>query len=189
MVAEVNPLLPELDTLALLEWVKGQTLKAMEVIRWEPASGVARALVGSDHAWEARDLKTLCRGLAGRYVCMASEDLLLQENTYLEENLAALESESLIFTVNTLGASGWATRNLDLGTLPGSRLQPLIRTVVRKEYVGEGYSIDIPAWITKMQGSPSVVGKWITHSTSRPEVATSWPVQAVTGRGTRPLES
>ena len=99
----------------------------------------------------------------------------------LESNLAALESESLLFTVNTLGNSGWATRHLHLGLLPGDRLRPLFRMVVRKEFVNGDYGLDLSGWVEKTNGYPSVVGKLIPHTTADPELGDAFPLQTPIG--------
>lgn len=169
VVIEENVLKPVLDQQQVLDWISQQTLKSIEIVLWERDAGIARVLTSPGKKWQASDVKTLCQGVDGRYICMASVDLLRQSNTYLEENLAALESEALIFTVNTLGNSQWATRHLHLERLPGHQIEPLFRLVVRKEYLQEEFSIDLSARVEKMHGKPSVVGKLIPHTTSNAE--------------------
>ncbi|MCK4977084.1 MAG: glycosyltransferase, partial [Anaerolineales bacterium] len=169
VVIEENVLKPVLDKQEVLDWINQQTLKSIEIVLWERDAGIAHALASPEKKWQATDVKTLCQGLSGRYICLASQDFLQQNNTYLEENLAALESEALIFTVNTQGNSQWATRHLHLERLPGHHLEPLFRLVVRKEYIQDDFSIDLPAWVNKMHGKPSVVGKVIPHTTNTTE--------------------
>lgn len=166
VVIEESVLKPVLDRDEVSEWVNQQTLKSTELVLWERDAGTAQVLASPENKWQASDAKKLCQGLSGRYICMASDDLLQQGDTYLEENLAALESEALIFTVNTLGYSHWATRHLHLARLPGHQIEPLFRLVVRKEYVQDDFSLDLPSRVGKMQGKPSVVGKVIPHTTS-----------------------
>jgi glycosyltransferase involved in cell wall biosynthesis len=92
-----------------------------------------------------------------------------------------LEAESLVFTVNTLGDSGWATRHLHLGLLPGDRMRPLFRMVVRKESVAENYSLDLSPWVEKLEGFPRVVGRLIPHTTQNSELGDAFPLQTTLG--------
>lgn len=181
VVIERNPLLPELDEAAVLRWARGQTLDAVELAVWDRAAGRAFHLDDPQRTWAAADVAALCRGLDGCYLCLASADLIEQNSTYLEANLMALEGEGLIFTVNQLGRSGWTTRKLHLGRLPGDRLRPLLRTVVRKEYLRDDYAIDLAGRVVRTGGLPSTVGKVITHTTAHPELGESLPVETPFG--------
>lgn len=186
VVIEDNNLLPQLDQEKILAWVRNQTLKSVEVVIWHRSRDNAQVIpmdapTSVGRAWDASDLQDLLGGLGGRYLCMASNDLLEQSQTYLECNLVALEGEALVFTVNTKGVSGWATRHLHLHRLPGDRLRPLFRQIVRKEYVKQDYSIDLSLWTHRMDGLPSVAGKLITHTTSSPEIGESFPLETQTG--------
>jgi len=180
VVIEKNVILPDLDEEAVLTWVKKQTLQTIELIVWDRKSGTAWNKENPEHSREALNVKALCQILNGRYLCIASQDLLSQNEVYLETNLIALESERLVFTVNTLGDSGWAMRHLHKGYLPGSRLQPLFRLVVRKNYVDDNFSLDLAAWTDKRQGRPGVAGKLIAHTTSQAEDA-PFPIQTSIG--------
>jgi glycosyltransferase involved in cell wall biosynthesis len=181
VIIEDDVLLPVLDVRNVLDWVKRQTLDDVEVVLWNRSASQAQTLVPTHRSWHADDFHSLCQGLGGRYLCYASQDLLEQNETYLETNLFALESEGLVFTVNTLGASGWAIRHLHLGKLPGDRLHPFFRMVIRKEYVQENYSLGLHTWLREMDGMPSIVGKVLTHTTQDAEVGEAFLLETQIG--------
>ncbi len=77
------------DSQAVLDWAAGQTLKSVEVVQWDRMAGIAAVLSSGDESntprsWGAGSVKQLCQGLLGRYLCMASADLLQHNTTYLE---------------------------------------------------------------------------------------------------------
>jgi glycosyltransferase involved in cell wall biosynthesis len=181
VVIERNVLLPEVDEEAVLRWVRGQSLDAVELIVWDRAAGRAFCAQNPRRSWAAPQVGSLCQGLNGRYLCLASSDLINQNSTYLEANLMALEGEGLVFTLNQLGRSGWTTRKLHLGRLPGDRLRPLLRTIVRKEYVRDDYAIDLADRVASTGGMSSKVGKVLTHTSAQPELGESFPVETPFG--------
>jgi glycosyltransferase involved in cell wall biosynthesis len=186
VIIEDISLLPQIDPQEVLAWVGSQTLKSVELVLWHRSTDNAQVIAcqGSTteaRTWNAPDLPALIRELGGRYLCMASNDLLQQSQTYLECNLVALEGEGLVFTVNTLGASGWATRLLPSRCLPGDRLRPLFRQIVHKEYVKSDYSLDLSLWAQRMDGLPSIAGKVIPHTSNTPEIGESFPMETPTG--------
>jgi glycosyltransferase involved in cell wall biosynthesis len=180
VIIEKNASQSSIDNDRALCWVKEQTLNSVEVIVWEKDLKIAQVLypiseVSSVLNWEAVDIKTLCQGMGGRYICMASEDLLRQNPTYLEENLIALESENILFTVNALGKTDHLAQELSLGFLPGDPKQPLLRQVVRKDYLNNDYSIDILSWAARFPGLSCVAGKIISHATNQMDTKDSLP--------------
>jgi glycosyltransferase involved in cell wall biosynthesis len=106
----------------------------------------------------------LSGGLSGRYVCVASHDLLQQPETYLEANLLALETEGLAFTVNAQGPQSAVIQELNNHRLPGSTRNPLLRQVVHKSCLGEQLSLDLTAWTGSTRG-----GKLVVHTTEAAE--------------------
>jgi glycosyltransferase involved in cell wall biosynthesis len=174
LVQDESPSSPEID--ALLHWCERQTLHSFEVVAWQKKDRLARDL-NSGVVWAANDVPSLIKGLKGRYLCLVSPDLLQQNPAYLEANLVALESESLLFTINALGQASWTTRLLGLNRLPGDISRPLFRLVVRKEFVTNDYSIDLGAWLAKTDGGPRVVGKVIRHTSSVIERGTEFPLE------------
>jgi glycosyltransferase involved in cell wall biosynthesis/uncharacterized coiled-coil protein SlyX len=162
------------EAAAVIRWVQGQTLRAVEVVRWDQQAAEVMDCTGataSGRRWQAPDLAGLRQGLGGRYVCWASEDLLDQDETYLETNLVALESEGLAFTVNAWGKADALTQALRQGRLPGGPETPLLRQVVRKEHLNDDFSVSVEARLAGSEGAPAVLGKVIVHTTSRAETA------------------
>jgi glycosyltransferase involved in cell wall biosynthesis len=141
-------------------WLARQTWQLVEAIIWDRGLGIAWRMNDSEIHWEARDIESLCSRAQGRYVCIASLDLLSQSETYLEANLIALESESLTFTVNVNGKSDWAIKQIQSNQLPSSRL------ITRKDCLRNDGSVDLSAWLAQQQ-TPVVIGKIITHTVSQ----------------------
>lgn len=174
VVIEQNPVLPFLDPSRVIEWVALQSIPEIEIVLWDSEKGIARTITGIEHVWTTTNLDDLCSGLSGGYVTFASPDLLEQDRTYLEENLAALVGENLLFTVNVLGPTNWPARHLYRRRLPGSRMLPIFRQVVRKDCLREGYSLDFSPFLNHF-GQPIIAGKLINHTTSNPEYQAAYP--------------
>jgi processive 1,2-diacylglycerol beta-glucosyltransferase len=146
---------PDIDS--LLRWLRGQTLPgAAQVVVWDKTAGQARLLDNPAASWKAADVAALLDDQAGRarpgqpaYICLASPDLLSQPATYLETNLCALQAEALAFTVNLQGAPPWAIQRAEAGWLPGNHSLPLLRQVVRRECVGQNFSLDLRPWLER----------------------------------------
>ena len=178
IVIEKNPELnlPSVSEADVLTWVSSQTLRGNEVAVWESDTGTAFTLGGSVRTWDASGLEGLCGSLKGRYVCMASADLLERNRAYLEANLIALESESLAFTVNAFGNSDWLLAPLKSNHLPGDRRLPYLRQVIRKDCLRDDFSLDISSCLKDQQDMPFVAGKIIVHTTAYPDAADPFPV-------------
>ena len=157
IVIQESDLDPALDSQAVLDWAARQTLKAVEVVKWDRLAGIATVLTSGNESdmpesREATSVKQLCYGLRGRYLCMASADLLQQNNTYLETNLVSLESEGLVFTLNSLGSADRLIQALHSGRIPESRELPSsVRLFVRNT------SVTISPW-TWRPGYPECRG-------------------------------
>ena len=158
----------EVNTDQVCDWVQRQSCSSLvEIVVWNKESGKACYLEDPKNEWEAIDFKTFCRELVSRYICIGSKDLIQQYETYLEANLIALETESLVFTVNLQGQAQWAISRLRNGDLPGNKEYPLQRMVVNKDYLVEDFRMDLDPWLAKLHGFPSVVGKILTHTTNK----------------------
>ncbi len=171
IVIEKNSTLifPPLNEIDVLAWVSSQTLQEIEVVEWESETGRAITLGEPVRSWDAPDLEKLCHGLAGRYLCMASPDLLQQNRAYLETNLIALETEGLVFTVNTLGKPEWLLDLLKSNHLPGDRMLPFLRQVLRKDCVRNDFTLNIARYPIEQPKMPTVAGKIIVHTTAIPD--------------------
>ncbi len=177
---------PEPDEQAVVRWAATQTCRAIEVAIWDKDVGVAYLVDDTETRWGAPDVQPLCQGLRGRYVCIASPDLLQQPETYLEENLIALESEGLAFAINMRGTADEALRYL-LGLLPGNRQLPLLRQVVRKDCLRNDFSLDLSTWVDRQE--EKIIGKLIVHTTRYPDPVSVLPYNGrLTGVATRVLE-
>jgi glycosyltransferase involved in cell wall biosynthesis len=144
---------PQVDSERVLKWAQEQTLSnGIDVVIWNKKNALAQRWTHhqiQDNQWDAPDVHSLIQGLKTKYICLASEDLLQQDEIYLEINLIALETERLAYTVNLRGLATWATQKLEQGLLPGSQSQPLLRQVVLKECVSEDFSLDLSPWLDK----------------------------------------
>jgi glycosyltransferase involved in cell wall biosynthesis len=178
-VIEKNPEhnLPSVSEADLLAWVAAQTLRGIEAVVWESDKGRAFTIGESIRTWDAPGLEELCGGLAGRFLCMASSDLLQRTQEYLETNLIALESEGLAFTVNALGNSDWLLAPLKSNKLPGDRMHPYLRQVIRRDCARKDFSLDISNYLLDRKDMPIVAGKIIVHTTAYPDAADPFPVE------------
>jgi glycosyltransferase involved in cell wall biosynthesis len=173
-----------LNERALLQWAKAQTCSAtLEVIAWEKDAGIAYRLDQPNERWTAQEARGLLPLLRGRYLCLASDDLLSQSTTYLESNLIALESESLAFTVNLRGQCDWALQRLGQGYLPGNVELPLLRQVWRKEYLQDDFSADLSSWLVDRRGFPRIAGKVIIHTTNLTDAESNLPFERQLSEG------
>gem|GEM_PF-678972 len=169
--------IPEIDMRAVMEWITMQTYRTVEVVIWHKESKTAWAVGAPASQWEAWDVESLCQGLGGRYVCIASSDLLQQLPTYLEANLIALETESLAFTVNACGNADWLIKRIEAGQLPGNSTCPLLHQVVRRDCLRNDYLLDLSARLAAQNKTPVVIGKIITHTTNRADAADALPFE------------
>ncbi|MCK4725158.1 MAG: hypothetical protein KAT29_05130, partial [Anaerolineales bacterium] len=158
---------PHVNGGRLKKWVQKQTATSLvEIAVWNKSSGAAWLYDSPEDQWDAPDLTSFLDALHTRYVCVASPDLLTQDETYLEVNLIALETESLTFTVNLRGSAEWAKKDIEQGFLPGDHTSPLLRQMVRKEYLGDDFTLDFSAVFAAGDGSSFLAGKVILHTTN-----------------------
>ncbi len=177
IVIEKNPglNLPSIEDEEVLAWASAQTLGGIEIAVWRSDTGTAATVGEAARTWDAPGLEDLCGGLLGRYVCMASPDLLQRNPTYLETNLIALETEALAFTVNTLGKPDWLLDSLKSNRLPGDRVRPYLRQVIRKDCVRNDFSLNPTSCLEERPDLPAVAGKIITHTTAFPDADNPFP--------------
>jgi glycosyltransferase involved in cell wall biosynthesis len=168
-------------------WVEDQTFPSAQVVVWDKAAGMAFEAREPSSSWQVSGARSLCAGLRGRYLAIASHDLLQQNRSYLEYNIIALETEGLAFTVNLHSNSGWALARLRQGFLPGSRAEPLLRQVVSKGLVGDDLAIDFSSSLDDGSSTPQVVGKVILHTTEVREVGQALPFDSRMPVGERKL--
>jgi glycosyltransferase involved in cell wall biosynthesis len=161
--------LPAPDEQAVLNWVSTQTCQPVEVVVWDRGTGTARVAAGQAPAWPCPDITALRSGVHGRFVCMASSDLLGQPETYLDDNLVPLVSEALAFTINARGNGVEIKHWLAVGRMPGSLQIPLLAQIVRTECLGDdgsgGPGIDLSGWTGPREGDTVFAGKLIRHTT------------------------
>lgn len=170
---------PQVSEQAVREWACRQTFAAsVELVSWDRQTGEVRSLQGEFPAWWAESVPELCQGLRARYLCLASPDLLGQGETYLEENLVALATEGLAFTLNTNGPADWLAGRLLAGELPGTPQQPLLRLVVDKTCLGEEFRLDLSTWLEGRSGSIDTAARIIDHLTREHDAPGSIPCDA-----------
>lgn len=150
-----------LDECTLYSWLERQTYRDVEVI--------------SGDIGQPDQVRDLLGRLKGRYVCVASIDLIAQSPTYLETNLITLESEGLIFTLNALGEAGWMVDRVVANTLPGSVNAPLLRHIVRKDFLNEKFQLDFLKLRQLFHDQPLITGKLIVHTSGNKDSSTSLP--------------
>ena len=169
--------IPSLDEQSVVGWASGQTCRAfVNVVLWDKNAGMAWIVGQPEKGWRAVDTCSFCEGVPGRYICVASYDLLQQNETYLESNLIALETESLAFTVNVRGNPHRTMLRLMLDRLPDSSQFPLFRQVVRKDCLGSDLALDLGRWGEEHQGN--AVGKLIVHETKHSDSQHTMPFQS-----------
>jgi glycosyltransferase involved in cell wall biosynthesis len=162
-------------------WLEAQTLpSAANIVVWDTQVGQAWYARGdpssrNNDRWSAPDIGTVSQNLNTRYLCVASFDLLEQPQTYLEYNLLVLETESLAFTVNLRGGPDWIAEKIDQGLLPGNQDAPLLHLIARKEYVQDGFSIDLSQWLESRNGRPGAAGRVVLQTTNFQDEAGSLP--------------
>ena len=152
---------------AVQAWLQNQTLAtAANLVIWDVQAGHARYIDSPDNPWSAPEIGTFLQSLQTRYICIASQDLLEQPQTYLELNLIALETGTLVFTINLRGSPDWIAEHIEQGCLPGSENKPLLRLLVRKEYIRDDFRIDLSPWLKLRNGKPGVAGRVVYQTTS-----------------------
>jgi glycosyltransferase involved in cell wall biosynthesis len=166
------------DWPALRAWLEQQTCASfLECVVWDRTTGTAQPLSEPDRLWPAPDGRALLAGLPCRYICVAGDDLLRQHETYLEENLTALQYGALAFTVNLRGQADWAWPLVRNGRLPGNCVSPLMRQVVRRDCLNRDLGLDLSGWIQARKGFPSVAGRIVHHLTNLADPPESMPFE------------
>lgn len=166
------------DMQAVSAWAERQTCASfLEVIAWDRQRSQARHGQPAGSSWAAADFAALKAGLRGRWVCLASQDLLAQPETYLESNLVALASERLAFTLNLSSHTPWALERLQQGFLPGSSDSPLLRLVVDKAYVNDQLQLNLEPWLAAREGFPGIAARLILHTTRQPDQPEQLPFE------------
>lgn len=152
------------------QWIKRQTCSSvLDGIVWDKVGGTAFALSSPDASFRAADGSICLNALTGRYICIAGDDLLQQNETYIEENILALEHGALAFTVNLRGQPEWAMQRMREGLLPGDLENPLLRQVVRRDCLKDDFKMDLSRWISLRKGFPTNAGRIICHTTNKSE--------------------
>jgi glycosyltransferase involved in cell wall biosynthesis len=122
----------------------------------------------------AHDTSSATRESWGKYVCVASSDLLAQPETYLETNIILLEREECAFSINLKAMPVWITLQMQQQLLPGSLDHPLLRQVARTCCVNDRLQIDISTWLRDRQNqlvnesiTLGYIIRWTTNETER----------------------
>jgi glycosyltransferase involved in cell wall biosynthesis len=171
---------------ALQDWARRQTIDSYEIILWDRDITTARSLISPFREWQAASVPELCQGLTGRYVCMASAELLQQSSIYLEENLMTLEGEQLAFTMNLAGKIHRDIQRLQKSKKPGSEDQPLAHMIVRLDCIGKDFTLDISVRMTNRDSNPILIGKILRHTSDLPDGGGAFPmVGSLAGFDTR----
>ncbi len=158
--------MPELDLEALEVWAGRQTWQPVELILWDRENQRAKPVDQIGEDWPAGDFSMLTRGLKGSFIVLYGPNLLVQDPTYLEINLAALLSEDLLFTLNLLPGDA---ENLDWirkGKAAGSTLDPFTRLVMRKDILLKDGSLAL------QPDKPAPIGRIIFHAAGSPSPQT-----------------
>jgi hypothetical protein len=158
----------EAEEQMVVDWVAAQSYPAAEAVIWDKLTGSAHVARSPENDWQAQGVQQLVAGMPGRYVCIASHNLLQCHATYLEENLVALETESLALTVNAEGDIKELARHIAQGRLPGDYEMPLRQQIVRKDCLRSDLTLDLSSWVESCFGpAGGVVGKILVHTTIR----------------------
>ncbi|MEM4235397.1 MAG: hypothetical protein QXU75_09685, partial [Candidatus Methanomethylicaceae archaeon] len=184
VLVEKAAYLPVMDETVVFDWIRTQTLKGCQIVIWDRETQIAKI---RDHNGEkvqrAKNLEELCNFIRPGYICVASNDLIKQHATYLEENLVALASHNLLFTLNVNGFSDWPVRHIEQGCLPGNRINPFLRAVVKKDYIRNNYSLDLPKWKNAQLKLPAIAGRLLHHTTSMIDPEVNIPMETSVVRG------
>jgi trehalose 2-sulfotransferase len=145
------------------EWLDAQTLDSTQGLLWCRKESLACDLADEDYR-SAEGFGELRGLIKGRYVCFMSPYLLTREASYLETNLAALETEELDFTCSESPPSYLSGGQ----RLPGaaSHFQGLIMNV---DALSDELTLnrsDILGKVTAPPDSPDASG-WETHEPFR----------------------
>jgi glycosyltransferase involved in cell wall biosynthesis len=184
-----EPAIP--DEFSLTTWCQNQTLgiEFLETATWDQTTRQAWFNQRPDQKWEAQNLLQAVKGLHGRYLCIASDDLIQQHPTYLEENLIALESEKLAFTINLNGKVSWAINQVGVNDLPG-KPDDFLRQIVAIQCIQENgawvepepgmniHHLDFSTWFSGRSGIPNIVGKIIHHTTNADDLPELLPFES-----------
>lgn len=155
----------------IIDWVAKQTLHEVDIIVWNTQVNLAFNIDGTSHSWSAPDYRSMAEGLNSRYLCIASTDLLNQPNTYLEENLITLETESLQLTVNLNGSATWVTSFIEQGLFPGNTEHPYLRQIIRQDVIGSTGTLNLSL------DHGNIVGKIISHTLNHSDREGDFPCE------------
>ncbi len=145
---EVN----SVDEDAVMEWVHKQTLsQCARIMIWNRPSRTFHWIDSRSNEATAENLPELLRYVHEKYICIASSDLLCQEESYLEENLLALETGQYALTINFRGSPDFSKFHLSAGRLPGNYQKPLFRMIIRKECVRDELYLDLAKWKSNLK--------------------------------------
>lgn len=170
---------PPVDPYALETWRKGQTAgDLVEIVIWDRLQGRAHRLAQAGHRWQAADLPAVLDELQTEYICVASTDMLAQPETYLEENLVALATNGLAFTINVNGPSTWLVDCMQKGMLPGTQDMPLLRMVVARNILRHDFTLDLEKWSASRDGFAYTAGRVIEHLALPADSSETLPCQA-----------
>jgi glycosyltransferase involved in cell wall biosynthesis len=155
------------EAATLQAWLAGQTCGDLAVgVVWDTATAQMHRLGTPDVTFPVPDWTTLREMLGTPYLCLASSDLLDQVAIYLEAHLIALETEGLLLSVYLNGSTQHVLERLAEGCLPGGTLVPLLRQVVRTQYLRSDLSLDVDAWLADQRHPVAKVGRVILHTTN-----------------------
>ena len=131
----------------VIEWVQKQTLsQCARIVVWNRSSRKFHWIDSLLLEAFADNFPELLGHVHEKYICFASSDLLHQEESYLEENLLALETGQYALIVNLRGLADFPKFHLSQGRLPGNYQKPLFRMIVRKECVRDELHLDLASW-------------------------------------------
>ncbi len=152
----------------LEQWRTTQSITT-EILVWDPDNKQAWNAEHSDATWFCENLPSLIETATGSYICLASTGVTEERATLVEENLSALMSEGLAFTLNVQSNPLPLESLIRKQMIPASVHPPIGPSFVHRSCFDKSGRIDLTEWL-KMSGKTgrsACVGKVIVHTTEK----------------------
>ncbi|MFZ1754009.1 MAG: glycosyltransferase [Caldilineaceae bacterium] len=159
--------LAELDMIvaALQEWQSVQSMPT-ECVVWDTQNRLGWILGEPKQLWPCENLAELIEKTRGTYVCLASPELAQERATLVEENLVALLSENLAFTLNVKDNPLLMEALIRMQRIPARVQSPFGPSFVHRSCFDTTGRVDLTTWLAATNGiqSATCVGKLLVHT-------------------------
>ena len=154
------------ETLAALQkWQDVQSIPT-ECVLWNPQDRIGWGIKEPDQLWSCDNLTFLIEKTKGAYICLASPELVKERSTLVEENLVALLSENLAFTLNVNSNPLPIEALIRKQTIPSSVQSPFGPSFVHRSCFNENGSVNLTPWLVESnkEQTTTCVGKLLVHT-------------------------